>query len=205
MRDTDRSTRARICAAAKEEFLAKGFQGSSLRNIVRTAGVTTGAFYGYYASKEELFEALVGEVYGHMMGQYRAALDAFAALPPQVQPDCMGQISGACMQELLLYMDGHREEMHLLLQCADGTRYETLLDELVDLELEATHRYYAVLRSLGRAVPDIDERLEHILVTGLMNAYFEIVIHDMPLSEAQRYLRELGQFYTAGWTKIMGQ
>lgn len=40
-----------IHKAAKKEFLDKGFQMASLRNIVKNAGVTTGAFYGYYKSK----------------------------------------------------------------------------------------------------------------------------------------------------------
>lgn len=52
-----------IHKAAKKEFLDKGFQMASLRNIVKNAGVTTGAFYGYYKSKEELFDALVGKQY----------------------------------------------------------------------------------------------------------------------------------------------
>ena len=34
-----------IYQAAMEEFLDKGFKSASLRNIVKTAGVTTGAFY----------------------------------------------------------------------------------------------------------------------------------------------------------------
>lgn len=54
------STLTRIHQAAKAEFLEKGFRGASLRNIVKSVGMTTGAFYGYYKSKEELFEALVG-------------------------------------------------------------------------------------------------------------------------------------------------
>ena len=54
------TTLENIHKAAKEEFLEKGFKGASLRNIVKTAGMTTGAFYGYYGSKEELFSALVG-------------------------------------------------------------------------------------------------------------------------------------------------
>ena len=52
MSETEMTTLARIHAAAKEEFLQKGFQKASLRNIVKQAGVTTGAFYGYYESKE---------------------------------------------------------------------------------------------------------------------------------------------------------
>lgn len=44
------STLEHIHIAAKKEFLEKGFRSVSLRNIVKSAGVTTGAFYGYYSS-----------------------------------------------------------------------------------------------------------------------------------------------------------
>ena len=42
-------TLARIHQAAMEEFLEKGFSDASLRQIVKNAGVTTGAFYGVSA------------------------------------------------------------------------------------------------------------------------------------------------------------
>ena len=35
--------------------LGEGIQRASLRSIVKAAGVTTGALYGYYGSKEALF------------------------------------------------------------------------------------------------------------------------------------------------------
>ena len=53
-----------ILTAAKNEFLEKGFRGALLRNIVKTANVTIGAFYGCYKSKEDLFDALIGEQAG---------------------------------------------------------------------------------------------------------------------------------------------
>lgn len=59
MVETEQTTLDLIHSAAMQEFLEKGFKSASLRNIVKTAGVTTGAFYGYYRSKEELFSALV--------------------------------------------------------------------------------------------------------------------------------------------------
>ena len=69
-----------------KEFLEKGFLGASLRTIVKLVGVTTGAFYGYYRSKEELFEALVGRQYEMFMGFFRRAQEDFAALPPEDPP-----------------------------------------------------------------------------------------------------------------------
>ena len=205
MNESSGGTREQILLAAKAEFLEKGFQHASLRNIVKTAGVTTGALYGYYDSKEALFDALVRESYEYAMGRFKEALSTFAALPIERQPESLGQVSGDCMQEMLLYMHEHRDTFHLLLLHSDGTRYATMVDELVALEVDATHRYYTVLAQLGAPMPHVDEALEHMLVTGMFNAYFEIIIHDMPPDKANRYLEEMHDFYTAGWMKIMGQ
>ena len=57
---------------------------------------------------------------------------------------------------------------------------------------------------MGHTVRPIEPQLEHILVSGLFSSFFEIVIHDMPKEQSLRYVRELREFYTAGWTKIMG-
>lgn len=199
------STLERIHSAAKAEFLEKGYQSASLRNIVKTAGVTTGAFYGYYDSKEALFAALVDEPYRHVLDTYQAAVFGFEALMPEKQVEQMGKVGKNCMQELVEYMDARRPEFHLILQCAEGTPYAGMIDELVQMEVLATERYCEVLRGLEKAVPEIDRRLEHMLVTGMLNAYCEIILHDMPMQEVQRYLDELSDFYTAGWLKIMGQ
>ena len=205
MTEANGSTLERIHAAAQAEFLEKGYQAASLRNIVKTAGVTTGALYGYYDSKEALFAALVDEPYRHVLDTYRAAVFGFEALRPEEQEVQMGKVGRSCMQELLFYMNARRPAFHLILECAEGTPYSSLIDQLATMEVTATERYCGVLRSMGKTVPDIDPRLEHMLATGMMNAYCEIIIHDMPLSDAQRYLDELNDFYTAGWLKIMGQ
>ncbi|MDO4303062.1 MAG: TetR/AcrR family transcriptional regulator [Bacillota bacterium] len=205
MSDAERTTLELIHAAAKKEFLEKGFMSASLRSIVKEAGVTTGAFYGYYGSKEELFEALVSKQYETFMGCYKTAQQDFAKLPPEEQPENMGEISGQCMNDMLLYAYENPDEFQLLLCCSEGTRFAGMIDEMVEIESKSTHDYQAVLNGLGRPSPQIDERLEHILITGMFNAFFELIIHRMPLEQAENYLVELQKFYTAGWMKIMGQ
>ena len=59
MEEKSPDTLEKIKQAAVEEFSDKGFLGASLRQIVKKAGVTTGAFYGYFSSKEALFNAIV--------------------------------------------------------------------------------------------------------------------------------------------------
>lgn len=205
MQELELSTLELIHQAAKAEFLKKGFKSASLRQIVKAAGVTTGAFYGYYDSKEALFEALVGKQYTHFMTCFCKAQQDFAALPAETQPDHLSSISGACMMELLLYAYENLEEFQLILSCSEGTRFARMMDEMVEIETKSTHDYQAVLERLGRPSPQIDPKLEHILITGMFHAYFELILHVMPLPQAKAYLKDMRAFYTAGWMKIMGQ
>ncbi len=142
-----------IHRAAKAEFLEKGFQSASLRNIVKTAGMTTGAFYGYYKSKEGLFEALVSEHYDFILNRFQAAQREFAALPHEQQPDHLSNISGLSMFDMLHYAYRHLDEFKLILCCSEGTRFAGLIDEMVEIEVEATHAYQKVLEELGRPSP----------------------------------------------------
>ena len=52
-------TRARILAAAREVFAAKGYEGASVSDIASAAGFTKGAFYSSFPSKEALFLEVV--------------------------------------------------------------------------------------------------------------------------------------------------
>lgn len=205
MGESEKSTLEMIHTAAKAEFMEKGFQAASLRNIVKTAGVTTGAFYGYYDSKEELFAALVDPAYEYMMSRYRQAHESFENLPMEKQPEQMGKMSAECMNDLLAYSFEHMDEFYLILKCSEGTKYAGMIDDMVELEVESTHKYYNVLEQLGASVPKNDERLEHIMATGMINAFFEMVLHKMPFEDAKVFLQQLNDFYTAGWMKIMGQ
>ena len=204
MNESSGGTREQILLAANAEFLEKGFQHASLRNIVKTAGVTTGALYGYYDSKEALFDALVSEVEMAFLGKFNEAQSRFAELPPELQPSHMGEISGDWMDWMVDYIYAHFEEFWLVLCCAEGTRHERFLHTLVEIETEGTHKFLEVLGELGHETPQIDPQLEHILVSGFFSGFFEIVVHRMPKEEALGYVRALRDFYTAGWQKIMG-
>ena len=167
MSNEEKTTLQMILSAAIQEFLEKGFTSASLRNIAKKAGVTTGALYGYYDSKEDLFEALVGEHYNFLLERFCKAQKEFAEIPPEEQPNNLTSTSGECMYEMLLYAYEHLNEFKLILCCSEGTRFSKLIDEMVEIETKGTHDYLAVLEKIGRPAPPIDERLEHILITAL--------------------------------------
>ena len=50
-------TRARILDAASQSFRSNGFAGTGVDGIAKAAGVTSGAFYAHFGSKDGAFEA----------------------------------------------------------------------------------------------------------------------------------------------------
>lgn len=204
MSEAELTTLESIHNAGKTEFLEKGFKSASLRNIVKTAGVTTGAFYGYYKSKEELFDALVEEQYNTCMKKYRETQEAFTRLSPKEQRLRMNDISGECMEWMMEYAYENKDVFKLILCCSEGTKYENMIHEMVEIEVESTHRFADVLKAMGVREYKIDLQLEHMLVSGMFSSFFEMIIHDVPREKAPEYVRDLRAFYTAGWKKIMG-
>jgi AcrR family transcriptional regulator len=59
--DEDSSKRRQILDGARRLFLDLGFDGASMGEIARAAGVSKGTLYVYFADKNRLFEAIVEE------------------------------------------------------------------------------------------------------------------------------------------------
>lgn len=196
-------TLEKIQQAALDEFSEKGFLGASLRQIVKHAGVTTGAFYGYFSSKEALFASIVEPHAAMLMSKYMDAHLSFAALPAEEQPEHMGVESGSCIHWMVDYICQHREPVKLLLCGAEGTGYENFVHNMVEVEVESTLDYIETLHRLGHTFPAPDRSLCHIIASGMLGGIFEIVIHDIPREQAMRDVEQLRDFYTAGWMKLL--
>src|SRR5258705_5964341 len=59
---TDRPRQERVLAAALEVFRRYGFRKTSMDEVARTADISRQRLYLYFASKEALFRAAVGQV-----------------------------------------------------------------------------------------------------------------------------------------------
>jgi AcrR family transcriptional regulator len=68
-------TRERIIAAAGRCFRKGGYSGIGVDGLAKEAGVTSGAFYGHFASKEDAFKESI--IFG--MNELKEGLDHFQA------------------------------------------------------------------------------------------------------------------------------
>lgn len=190
----DVSTRQLIMDAAKDEFLEKGYLGASLRNIAKKANVTTGAFYGYFDGKEELFSAIVSPCAAAVMCRFSQSRDSFFELPKNPSS---GEFD--CINWMVDYMYDHYDVFKILICAGDGTKYETFVHDMVEIEVDSTFRY------LEKSNPSqtMDRTLCHMIVSGMFGGIFELIEHDTPIEKAKPFVDSLRRFNHAGWMNLM--
>lgn len=193
------TTRQLIIDAGKREFLEKGFRGASLRNIAKSANVTTGAFYGYFSGKEDLFSTIVKPCCAAVMCRFSRARDSFFELPKKCDENAKIK-SIDCINWMIDYMYDHYDVFKILICCSDGTKYETFVHDMVEIEVDSTIEF--IKKNYDNS-PDIDKRLCHMIASGMFGGIFELIEHDMPKEQAKPFVSKLREFNHAGWLKLI--
>lgn len=203
MAKADKSLDPKIIAAAKEEFLEKGYEKASTNAICQKAGITWGALKNRYSDKDGLFCALVSPAAEEFKEMLRGANDSFHE-QTQEEQERSALHSDSDGAFFVNYVYDHFEVFWLLLACAGGSSYEKYMDELVSIIEASTIRFMKETRHQavinGRAA---GEKTIHILISSYLYGLFEPVMHNMTKAEAVVYVEELKYFFDVGWADIL--
>lgn len=195
-------TEKNILNTARKHFLKDGFSGASLRNIVKDAGLTTGAFYKYYPTKEALFDALTDPYIEHIYQIYDRVVEDFEKLSAKEQTSNMSDTSGDGMDQMIDYIYEHYDNFRLLLKCGDSGKFETFIHNMVDREMRSSLEYVKKMKEDGIEIPIVGESLMHMIYTGFFSSIFQIIEHDIDKETAKRNVHKFREFNTGGWERL---
>lgn len=195
-------TEKNILNTARKHFLKDGFSGASLRNIVKDAGLTTGAFYKYYPTKEALFDALTDPYIEHIYQIYDRVVEDFEKLSAKEQTSNMSDTSGNGMDQMIDYIYEHYDNFRLLLKCGDSGKFETFIHNMVGREMRSSLEYVKKMKEDGIEIPIVGESLMHMIYTGFFSSIFQIIEHDIDKETAKRNVHKLREFNTGGWERL---
>ena len=195
-------TQRNILETAKRHFLNDGLTGASLRNIVKDAGLTTGAFYKYYPTKEALFDALTDPYLERLYEIYDQVVSEFEKLSADDQTKSMASMSNDGMEQMLDYVYDHYDNFKLLLKCGDSGKYEDFIHRIVNREIESSHRYLEKMKEDGVEIPVVEDSLMHMIYTGFFSSIFQIIEHDFDKQSAIKNISQLKQFNIGGFERL---
>lgn len=198
-----RESHERVLAAAREEFMEKGFEGASIRAIASRAGMTSGGLYRHCRDKEDLLRQILQPMLSEMEEMMESHKNrSYGAMRSGEGFDAAFE-SGEI--EIFTEMSARfRGEMKLLLCHSKGTEYESFLHDMVTSQQREMMEALDIMREHGYPVMDVTEKEMHLFLSAYLTAIVEPIIHDYSQEETETCLKKISEFFMPGWKKMMG-
>lgn len=175
---TENKTKEAILDSALKIFLAKGYEGTSVRMILEDAGVVTGSFYHFFKSKEDVFENVVER----FLIQYQKQFAAIAADNTHSLIERLDLFMDAIEWNANQYFDQlQADQLHWTIQYALHKRTLQALVPSVEALVQEAIENREAKNPMGFDLPT----LAAVLVNGV-----EAILHVRPLKSASQKDRE---------------
>lgn len=198
----DHSLDQPIIESARKEFLAKGFEKASLKEICNNAGVTTGAIYKRYKDKEELFAAVVEDTVKDL---YKIADEKCSVDFVQLSNEALiraWDMDETYMMWWFQYLFDRYEGFVLLIKCAETTRYSNFQHDWVEKMTEGTYAYYKEAFYRGLTDVKMSKGELHILLSAFWTTIYEPFIHGYTLEQIEAHCHLVCQMFD--WYRTLG-
>lgn len=200
----DNETRALLLESARKEFMEKGYANASLRNICKNANMTTGALYYFFQDKQDLFEAIAGDVIESL---YQILKTHFEEELAEDELSAAGDVVRSFQDDYevasraIHQMYAHRDEMLMILTGSQGSTYENVEEQFVEM---AEAHYRLLADKMGMVYPEVvlDDKMIHWLSHMQMDAFVYMIIHIEKEEEALVFMKRAIAFMISGWYGI---
>ncbi len=197
----DKSIDPRLLSSAEEEFMEHGFIKAELKRICKNAGITTGALYKRYKSKEDLFCAVVDEILCKMEDfvDSRSNVDFSAMSDEEICDSWTMKYDAMIPMFEMIYK--YKGVFILLIQKAAGTRYENFSHEFVTKLSYAYERFYDEAMKRGLAQIEVTREEFHVLISSFWTCVCEPFVHNMSWKEIEEHCRIICRFFN--WEDVI--
>ena len=197
-------TKKKLLQSAKKEFLEKSFMSASLRTIAANAGVTTGAMYRHFKDKDSFFCALVDEAIEVVKKTVSlAGTENHAGLDsPHMQEHFA--LEEKSVKEFIDYMFSNFDAFTLLLTKAAGSTHEHFQEEICELYTKNCEETFNWMYENKIAAKKVSPMTIHFMASTVINAYCDIITHNMSKEDAAQYITDIMEFTRYGTMRLMG-
>ena len=189
-----------ILQAAKAEFLEKGYEAASLRKIASQAGVTIGAIYTRYPTKDNLFRSLVQPLLDQIGEAFSALRGSYYEEQQDLQPELMARSMALESQTILHLLFDDYDRAVLLLFRSTGSSLEHFFEGIIEEKLRETKAFFQVA-----GLPHPEDRVLRLLVSGQFHMYVQIIRDGYDLEQAKKLMEAAMVYHTGGWIALLQQ
>ena len=197
-------THENILNSARVQFREKGYLEASIRKICSDAGVTNGAFYSHFASKEDLFCSIVKPCIDGLNEIYSDEKETYFKI--SCSEDVLNSFRNAyiSLEKMIRYVCDHREDFLLLLESGRGTIYEGFQDRIIDAEVESMKKLFKISSKYIKNKENISENLIRMGSAFLISTVFEGIRNGLNAEEIIHETKLVSDYCAAGYKCVFG-
>ena len=199
----EKGTLERILECGMEYFLKYTFKSAPLRKIVAEAGVTTGAFYGYFANKEELFYALTDETAKGFTEILNSVAEDMNKFPPEEKLFRMCSAYIKRIPEIVDYLLENRDAMRLIIACSQGTKYEDFFGKLQKYNEDNISKSAVDANISKKNIHPLSENTMGLLMYGYFTILAKLIVEESSRETIIRCMTETAKVYEIGILALM--
>lgn len=196
----DHSLDERITKAAMEEFREKDYHRASLNKIAEKAGLTTGAVYTRYKSKDELFCSLVYPLIEEMQQRLAPLQKAYSDVRDSENVDDILKVMELERQIYVDVLFTHYDECVLLFCRSGGSSVEKTLNEWARYKAASTADFIR-----QRAKKEIDTDLIELIMNEQFQFYRQVLEKGYDRDRTVGLMDRLEEFHGSGWKGLFEQ
>jgi len=198
-----KQTHSNILKSAKEQFFEKGFRNASVRTICNNAGVTNGAFYSHFESKEDLFGSIVQPCIDGLSQLYGSESDICLDIKSSEDIIKAFRQSYVSADKIIQYMCDNRQIFLILLDCSAGSEYENFPEQIIK---EETQSMLSFLNKSKRFVKNPQNITENIIKLGasfLIMTIFDGLRKELSAGEIFKETSLVSEYCVAGYRELL--
>ncbi len=196
------NTKDIIIKEAREIFLKKGFKKANIRDIANEAEVSTGAIYGYFVNKENLFEAAIGPLPKEYYFKY---LKSVSKIKDVNYLNMKTEVKKNHFDGVELFLDYVYADIDAwkLVVNGKGTNYNKHLNSIVEKEIETFNDFLVVLENANIPFCRPNKYVINSIISNLVDDLVAVIKLDMHRDVAMEYSKQIAAFFYKGCIDLL--
>ncbi len=191
-------TKELILQIAKEEFINKGFEKTSLRDIAKKCHISPTAIYRHFLNKEDIFKEIMKPLFNY-----------FKEMTDMIEKEDYKFLMDNNPSNVWAYEQGGNfifnflfGEYKDLVKLIVKERKDSFKKYIIDYEFNISNKYFNEMRKYNYTIKKFNQTSFKIILDSYLEAYLNLLyLDDVKLKEVSE---EINNFYTIGFRNLFG-
>jgi len=192
------NTKELILQIAKEEFINKGFEKTSLRDIAKKCHISPTAIYRHFLNKEDIFKEIMKPLF-----------DYFKEMTDMIEKEDYKFLMDNNPSNVWAYEQGGNFIFNFLfgkykdlVKLIVKERKDLFKKYIIDYEFNISNKYFNEMKKYNYTIKKFNQTSFKIILDSYLEAYLNLLyLDDVKLKEVSE---EINNFYTIGFRNLFG-